>query len=71
VARVTSYRVPGCLTVGARRPGTVSLSRCPHEHPDVLLPRSEVHYFDRQSNRSRGPAWYAEHFKRLAAVMRR
>ena len=39
--------LPNFVVIGAMRSGTTSLYKYLQEHPDVFMPRKEIHFFDR------------------------
>lgn len=51
------------LIVGAMKAGTTSLGFHLYNHPEISIPPHEVHYFDRESNYSKGVQWYEEILK--------
>ena len=55
---------PDFLVIGAQKAGTTWLHRNLSGHPEIWMPRNEVHYFDRKINdRSFDDAWYASLFE--------
>ncbi|MFL6240289.1 MAG: sulfotransferase family protein [Actinomycetes bacterium] len=55
--------LPNLLVIGAAKAGTTSLWAYLDAHPDVFMaPDKELHFFDLDSNWSRGVDWYAGHF---------
>jgi Sulfotransferase domain len=52
--------LPNFLIVGAMKAGTTSLSRYLDLHPDIHMPKKEVHFFDREENYQKGEGWYRE-----------
>jgi hypothetical protein len=54
--------LPDFLILGAQKSGTTWLAHKLRQHPDVWLPRSEIHYFDKDYNYAKGMAWYQAHF---------
>jgi len=52
--------LPNFLIVGTMKSGTTSLARTLARHPDVFMPRDEVHFFNRHL--AKGTAWYEAHF---------
>jgi len=53
---------PDFIGLGGGRSGTNWLSTCLFEHPQVCVPTSEVHFFSRERNWSRGYEWYESLF---------
>jgi hypothetical protein len=53
--------LPTFLVVGAMRSGTTSLYRYLQAHPQVHMPRKEVHFFDRRFDL--GLEWYRSRFE--------
>jgi hypothetical protein len=56
------------LLIGAPKSGTTWLTRCLGEHPDLFMPREEIHYYSRHHHK--GEAWYARHFRGCAPGQR-
>jgi hypothetical protein len=56
-------RLPDFVIIGAQKSGTTWLARGLAQHPQVFMPSSELHYFDKAWNHSRGLEWYARHFE--------
>ncbi len=55
---------PDFLVIGAQKAGTTWLHRNLQAHPDIWMPRREVHYFDRKiKDASFDDAWYASLFE--------
>ena len=54
--------LPHFLIIGAQKAGTTWLARRLGGHPQVFLPRGEVHFFDVEANYARGADWYREQF---------
>ena len=54
--------LPNFLIVGAQKAGTTWLVHNLQEHPDIFMPKQEIHFFDRQNNFSKGVYWYKSHF---------
>jgi len=51
---------PHFLIVGTQKGGTTWLKHHLSRHPDVFMPRSQIHFFDRCYGK--GPEWYAARF---------
>ncbi len=55
--------LPNALILGVQKSATSWLSKRLSQHPDVYMLPGEVHYFDCDSNFTKGPKWYASLFK--------
>jgi hypothetical protein len=53
---------PDFIGIGAQRSGTSWIYACLFAHPDLFLPRKEIHFFSRQRNWQHGYEWYEELF---------
>ena len=53
---------PNFLIIGAQKSGSSWLARHIRKHPDVFMPRGEIHFFDKEFNFCRGREWYEAHF---------
>lgn len=53
---------PNFLIIGAQKSGSSWLARHLRNHPDVFMPRGEIHFFDKEFNFARGRDWYESHF---------
>ncbi len=53
--------LPNFVVIGAMRSGSTSLYKYLQAHPDVFMPRKEIHFFDRKWDR--GLAWYESRFE--------
>jgi len=60
-ARSSRAILPNFVVIGAMRSGTTSLYKYLQEHPDVFMPRKEIHFFDRKWER--GLPWYHSRFE--------
>lgn len=62
LARATSIArgTPDFLIIGGIRCGTTSMSRYLDQHPHVVAPENEIHYFDWRYDRGEG--WYRSWF---------
>ncbi len=49
--------------IGVQKSGTSWLARNLAEHPDIFMPRRELHFFDVASNYANGSQWYESHFE--------
>jgi len=56
------------LIIGAMKSGTTSLASALNQHPEVYLPKNELHYFDNNDYFSKGDNWYHAHFPLLKEV---
>lgn len=55
--------LPNFLIIGAQKAGTSWLAYQLEKHPEVYLPKQEIHYFDKGFNYAKGLAWYEKHFE--------
>jgi hypothetical protein len=53
---------PNFLVVGAMKAGTTWLADNLENHPQVFLPKKELHFFNIESNFKRGIDWYEKEF---------
>ena len=53
---------PNFLIIGAQKSGSSWLARHLRNHPDVFMPRGEIHFFDKDFNFARGRDWYESQF---------
>jgi Sulfotransferase domain len=53
--------LPNFVVIGAMRSGSTSLYKYLQAHPDVFMPRKEIHFFDRKWDR--GLSWYLSRFE--------
>ena len=56
-------QLPKFLIIGAQKSGTSWLSYNLSNHPEVFIPKQELHFFDKGYNYSKGIEWYKTHFK--------
>ena len=56
--------VPNFICPGAQKAGTTSLYEMLRNHDDIFLPKDqkEIHFFDRDTNYTKGVDWYAQHY---------
>ena len=54
--------LPNFLIIGAQKSGTSWLAANLRQHPDVFMPKDEIHYFDKSYNFRQGISWYKQHF---------
>lgn len=54
--------LPNALIIGAQKAGTTWLASRLSQHPDVFIPRQEIHYFDNDKNFAKGVSWYNSFF---------
>jgi len=55
---------PNYIIIGAQKSGTTTLAEMFRQHPQIFMSRpKEIHYFDREENYAKGPAWYEAHFE--------
>lgn len=57
--------LPNFLIIGAQKAGTTWLAYQLDKHPEVYLPKTEIHYFDKGFNYSKGISWYEQHFEKV------
>lgn len=55
-------RGPDFVGIGAQRTGTSWLYACLYEHPEICMPRKEIHFFSRDRHWTRGFDWYEQIF---------
>jgi hypothetical protein len=55
-------KAPDFVGLGAQRAGTSWLYACLIEHPQIWMPRKEIHFFSRDRNWLRGYDWYESLF---------
>ena len=53
--------LPNFVVIGAMRSGSTSLYKYLQAHPEVYMPRKEIHFFDRKWDR--GLSWYHTRFE--------
>ena len=53
---------PNFLIIGAQKAGSSWLLHRLRQHPKIFMPRSEIHYFDKAYNYSKGIEWYESFF---------
>jgi len=53
--------LPNVVVLGAQKCGTTWLSKNLRDHPDILIPKKEIHYFTRHY--SKGIEWYSNYYK--------
>jgi len=54
---------PDFLVIGAQKGGTTWLRHHLRAHPEVFMPASEVHFFDKVHHFSKKRGWYESHFQ--------
>jgi hypothetical protein len=59
--------LPNFLIIGAQKAGSSWLAGALRRHPDVFIPKDEVHFFDKGYNWQKGTPWYAEFFRDAGA----
>lgn len=57
-------KLPDFLIVGAMKAGTTWLSLNLESHPQIFMPKQELHYFNDSKNLSKGLTWYGSHFSK-------
>ena len=55
-----AQRFPQAIIIGVRKGGTRALINMLKIHPEIFAARTEIHYFDRDENFSKGVQWYIE-----------
>jgi hypothetical protein len=55
---MTAKPIVDFIIVGAMKSGTTSLGFHLRRHPEVCIPRGEVHFFDNERHFEKGLAWY-------------
>jgi hypothetical protein len=63
-AVVRDALLPNFVVIGAMRSGSTSLYKYLQAHPDVFMPRKEIHFFDVKWDR--GVSWYHTRFEGYA-----
>ncbi|MET0144038.1 MAG: sulfotransferase [Ilumatobacteraceae bacterium] len=58
---------PTFVVIGAMRSGSTSLYKYLQDHPDVFMPRKEIHFFDRRWDH--GVTWYRHRFEGYAGEL--
>ncbi|XP_072122751.1 heparan sulfate glucosamine 3-O-sulfotransferase 1-like [Mobula birostris] len=53
-------KVPQAIIIGVRKGGTRALLEMVNLHPDVVVAKAEVHFFDWDENYQKGLEWYRE-----------
>lgn len=56
--------LPNFVVIGAMRSGSTSMYKYLQAHPDVFMPRKEIHFFDVKWER--GVSWYSTRFEGYA-----
>lgn len=54
--------LPNFLIIGTMKSGTTSLSSNIGEHPEIFIPRDEIHFFNNEQNFAKGIKWYEKKF---------
>lgn len=60
--KISYSNLPNALIIGAQKAGTTWLAARLSQHPDIYIPRGEIHYFDNDRNFARGESWYSSFF---------
>ena len=55
-------RKPDFLIIGCQKSGTTALKYYISQHPDIWMPKDELHFFDQRYKK--GMKWYLSHFNR-------
>ena len=55
-------RLPDFLIAGSQKAGTSWLSLMLSQHPDVYIPRDEIHFFNKAHHFAKGALWYKQQF---------
>lgn len=53
--------LPNFLILGAQKAGTSWLSKNLNQHPEIFIPKGEIHFFTKD-NFGKGTSWYEEYF---------
>ena len=56
-------RRPDFFILGVQKSGTSWLNSALSHHPDVCVPKKEIHFFDNADNYAKGYAWYERFFR--------
>ncbi len=59
----SSSNLPNFLVVGAMKAGTSTLAHYLRQHPQIYMPKIELHFFDKEGNFEKGVDWYKEQFQ--------
>jgi len=54
--------LPNFLIIGAQKAGTSWFQDMLRQHPEIFIYSSEIHFFDKSANYSKGIEWYQSHF---------
>lgn len=54
--------LPNFLIIGTQKGGTSWMRNMLRQHPDVFMPKEEIHFFDKPDHFALGTAWYMAHF---------
>jgi len=55
-------RQPDFIGLGAQKAGTSWIYACLFEHPQICIPKKEIHFFSRERNWPKGYGWYTDIF---------
>lgn len=55
-------KAPDFLIIGAQKAGTGAAKKLLNKHPQIYLPETEVHFFDKETNYANGIGWYEDLF---------
>lgn len=53
---------PDFIGLGAQKSGSSWIYACLHDHPEICIPRKEIHFFSRERNWLKGYDWYIRNF---------
>lgn len=59
-------RLPDFVIIGAQKSGTRWLTNNLRLHPEVGMPKEELHFFDKEAHFQQGVGWYAAQFAPFA-----
>ncbi len=59
--------LPNFLIIGAQKAGTSWLAYHLEKHPEIYLPKREIHYFDKGFNYEKGLSWYKQQFNAVTS----
>ncbi|MGK7947884.1 MAG: sulfotransferase [Xenococcaceae cyanobacterium] len=54
--------LPNFLIIGAQKAGSSWLAYNLRQHPEIFMPNSEIYFFNKQENFSKGLGWYENYF---------
>lgn len=57
--------LPNFLIIGVQKAGSSWLAHNLRQHPDILMPKSEIYFFNKKENFSQGTIWYEKYFTKV------